>query len=385
MVQALFPGTPTTPGTYNFTITATGSNGCSSAQAFTIVINCPTITLTPASPLPAGTVASAYNQLISQTGGTGTFTYTVTAGTLPPGLTLNTNGTLSGTPLTAGTYNFTITGTNTPCSGTQAYTLVIGCPTITVNPATLANGTPGVAYNQAITQTGGGAGPYNYTVTAGALPPGMTLSLAGTLGGTPTTPGTYNFTVTATGTQSNCSGTRNYTLVIACPTITVNPATLPNGTVGTSYGIQNITQTGGNGTMTYTVGTGFPPGLNLTTGGVVSGTPTAAGYLYIYYYSNQSVRMYRYTYLYSNYQLPYHYDQPCNYSKYYPGFDSKCSVLASRWHGYIYLHTHKWYIASRLVCYRWRAHRYCRSSGFLHLYYHGYPVRMVARVHVLIR
>ncbi len=272
----LISGTPTVAGTYNFTITATGSNGCSSAQSFTIVV-CPVITLTPGSPLPSGTVAAAYSQVISQTGGTGTFTYTVTAGTLPAGVTLNTNGTLSGTPLTAGTYNFTITGTNGSCSGTTAYTLVIGCPTITVNPATLANGTPGVAYNQAITQTGGGAGPYNYTVTAGALPPGMTLSLAGTLGGTPTTSGTYNFTVTATGTQSNCSGTRSYTLIIACPTITVNPATLPNGTVGSSYGIQNITQTGGNGTMTYTVGTGFPPGLNLTTGGILSGTPTAAG------------------------------------------------------------------------------------------------------------
>lgn len=274
----LISGTPTTPGTYNFTITATGSNGCSSAQAFTIVINCPTITLTPAAGnLPGGTVAATYNQVISQTGGMGTFTYTVTNGSLPPGLTLNTNGTISGMPLTAGTYTFTVTGTNTPCSGSAVYTIVIGCPTITLSPANPPNGTAGTAYNQVITQTGGGNGTYTYILTTGSLPTGLTLNTNGTISGTPSAAGTYTFSITATGTQSGCSVTQSFTVVISCPVITVNPATLPNGTVGTAYPATTITQTGGTNPTTYTAGTGLPPGLTLATNGTLSGTPTTPG------------------------------------------------------------------------------------------------------------
>ncbi len=273
----LISGTPTATGTYTFSVTATGSNGCSSTQSFTIVINCPTITLTPAAGnLPGGTVAAAYNQVISQTGGTGVFTYTVTAGALPLGVTLNTNGTLSGTPLVAGTYNFTVTGTNGTCSGSAAYTLVIGCPTITVNPATLPNGTLGTAYSQTVTQTGGGTGGYTFTVTSGTLPNGLTLGTNGTLSGIPTLVGSYTFTVTATGTQSTCTGTRTYTIVISCPTITINPATIANTTSGSTVNVP-FSQVGGTGAFTYTHTSGtLPPGLSIV-GGALTGTVGAPG------------------------------------------------------------------------------------------------------------
>jgi CSLREA domain-containing protein len=164
----------------------------------------------------------------------------------------------------AGSVNFSLTNTT--------------CPTITVNPTnpSLPNGRAGVAYSQTFTQTGG-AGTVNFTVSAGALPTGLTLT-GDVLSGTPTVSGTFNFTVRATD-QNNCMGERAYTLLLhpPCTTITVNPATLPNGTVGTAYN-QTLTASGGTAPYTFAVTAGsLPGGLTLTSGGALTGTPTASG------------------------------------------------------------------------------------------------------------
>ena len=109
--------------------------------------------------------------------------------------------------------------------GGQLFTscAVGGCPTITVNPATLPNGTPGVPYSQQLTATGG-APPHTFAVTAGTLPPGLTLTPAGLLSGTPTTNGSFPFTVTATDSGGTCTGARAYTINIAAVTIVITPA-----------------------------------------------------------------------------------------------------------------------------------------------------------------
>lgn len=88
---------------------------------------CPIITVNPAT-LPNGQVGILYGATITASGAAGPFTFTVTSGTLPPGLTLNLGtGLLSGIPTTNGTSNFTITATDAGlCSGSRAYSLVIG-------------------------------------------------------------------------------------------------------------------------------------------------------------------------------------------------------------------------------------------------------------------
>jgi hypothetical protein len=153
------------------------------------------------------------------------------------------------------------------------------CPTITVIPAnpTLPTGRAGVPYSQTFTQTGG-AGTVNFSVSAGALPTGLTLTAGGVLSGTPTVFGTFNFTLRATDANL-CTGERAYTLMVnpPCPTLTVNPATLPIGAVGTTYN-QTLTATGGTAPYTFAVTTGsLPNGLMLASGGALTGTPTAAG------------------------------------------------------------------------------------------------------------
>ncbi len=97
------------------------------------------------------------------------------------------------------------------------FTLTPGssCPTIIVNPPNIPNGTAGLPYSQTFTQSGG-AGTVTFSISAGALPPGLSLAPSGVLSGTPTQSGTFNFTVKATD-ANGCMGTRNYTLTINNP------------------------------------------------------------------------------------------------------------------------------------------------------------------------
>ena len=137
-------GTPTVTGTSNFTITATDANTCTASQAYSIVINCVAITLSPTT-LPSGTTNVAYSQTITATGGTAPYTFAVTSGTLPTGLTLSVGGVLSGTPTVAGTSSITITATDAnACTGSRAYTLTITAPSSSSTSLT----TLGVAYSQ---------------------------------------------------------------------------------------------------------------------------------------------------------------------------------------------------------------------------------------------
>lgn len=89
------------------------------------------------------------------------------------------------------------------------------CPVLTVSPTTLSGGAAGTAYSQSLTQTGALGAP-GYAITAGALPPGLTLSAGGTISGTPTATGTFNFTVTVSD-ASGCSGSKAYSITVVCP------------------------------------------------------------------------------------------------------------------------------------------------------------------------
>ncbi|MEU0517986.1 putative Ig domain-containing protein [Streptosporangium sp. NPDC006007] len=234
-------GTPTTAGTYTFTVKVTDAVGQSATQAVTLTIAAqPTLTF-PAP--PAGEVGVAYSVPLTVTGGTGPFAWSVTAGSLPPGLTVNAaTGVLSGTPTTAGAYTFTVKvldAQNQSAVKTVALTIAAQ-PTLTF-PA-LAAAQVGVAYSVPLTVTGG-TGPFAWSVTAGSLPPGLTLNTAtGVLSGTPTTVGGYPFTVQVIDAVGQ-TATRAVTLaVIAGPLVIVKTADLSAATPG--------------GKVTYTVTVG---------------------------------------------------------------------------------------------------------------------------------
>jgi uncharacterized repeat protein (TIGR01451 family) len=271
-------GIPTAVGSYPFTITATYYTNCPATKTYTIVIDCPTITFTPAN-LVTGTIGVAYSQTVTAIPA-GTYNYTVMTGTLPPGVTLNAaTGVISGTPTLIGTYNITIKATGSGglngCTGTKDYTIIINCRTVTVSPTTLPGGKVADPYSQTISASP--AAVYVFSVSNGSLPPGLSLNTtSGVISGTPTQPGTFTFTIKATDPDT-CAGTQGYSVIISCPTIVLSPATLPTGTIGGPYPATTFTAApAGAYSFAITSGT-LPAGLTLTSGGLLSGTPTQAG------------------------------------------------------------------------------------------------------------
>jgi outer membrane autotransporter protein len=160
------------------------------------------VTVAPTT-LPAPGIGVPYIQTITSTGGSGSYIYTITAGALPSGLYLSTGGTLSGVPTATGSYAFTITAIDTsaapgPYTASQTYVLAVGAPTLLLPAPPLPGATLAQAYTATVEPASGGTAPYSYAVTGGAVPPGLSLAASGTISGTPTTLGTFNFTVTAT-------------------------------------------------------------------------------------------------------------------------------------------------------------------------------------------
>jgi subtilisin family serine protease len=226
-------------------------NAGTAAKTEVIPLGCPTITVTnPA--VATGAAGVAFSQLFTQSGGLGTVTFS-TASALPAGLTLAADGTLAGIPTEAGPFPITVTATDANgCTGSTNYTLTIVCPVITLAPATLPGGVSGTPYSQSISASGG-AGGYSFAPTAGALPGGLTLSSAGLLSGTPTSGGTFNFTVGVTD-GVGCPGSASYSLTIAGAPV-----------------VGSVTPAGGSasGGQTVTIsGSGFLGATSVTFGGV---------------------------------------------------------------------------------------------------------------------
>ncbi len=121
-------GIPLATGLFTFIVRATDFAGCPGSQVYTMLIDpsgCPPIVVSPPT-LPPMTAGITYGQAISATGGTGPYTFDVTTGVLPEGMTLYTTGLLSGSVATAGTYNFTITATDAlSCTSSRPYTLQV--------------------------------------------------------------------------------------------------------------------------------------------------------------------------------------------------------------------------------------------------------------------
>jgi len=161
-------------------------------------------------------------------------------------------------------------GTNSDYIGIDAfqYTPYV-CPTVTVTPSSVSNGVAGTAYSETLSNTGT-LGGTSYAVTAGALPPGVTLSAGGVISGTPTATGTFNFTVTVSD-ASGCTGSQSYSITVVCPAggASLSPFpwqcnnagmyTLVEGSpAGGTYSGTNVSggmfdPSGGTQTITYTV------------------------------------------------------------------------------------------------------------------------------------
>lgn len=273
-------GTPSTAGTSNFTLSASGGGGTTN-QSYSISIAQPA----PAPPswssnFPAATIGVGYS------GSASVFSSSfVTWGfnTAPsiPGLSLSYNGTtgftLSGTPTTVGTYSFSATATDDFGQSTfQSFSISVTQPVPVISANIPNSGTVNVFYSGSASATNS---PSSWSL-GGTLPPGVSGSASGSnysISGTPTTAGTYNFSLTAS--NSGGSDTESFSITVSAP---ANPtwsstANFANGKVGTAY---YHTRTASNATSITNAST-TAPGLSASASGsstlVVSGTPSAAG------------------------------------------------------------------------------------------------------------
>jgi hypothetical protein len=210
-------GTPVLAGTFSVTVSAADSTDPANAStaAYTIFIGVPPVKVTTTA-LPAGRATIAYTATEQATGGSGSFTWTVTSGTLPAGLALNsTTGTISGTPTAAGTYPIAITATDAADAsntGTVAYSLAIADVVKITSPRALPVAYRNTPYSYAV-QSANVQGPATWSLAGGKLPPGLTLDPAtGVITGICTSKGTYHFNTRIT--DANTTDTLTLTIQV---------------------------------------------------------------------------------------------------------------------------------------------------------------------------
>ena len=189
-------------------------------------------------------------QQLQASGGAGGNTWSITGGSLAgTGLSLNANGSLSGTPLATGPITFTVQVKDQGNATASRQLVLTVNPTLAVTTTSLPAGTKGTNYFQSLAATGG-SGSNQWTVQTGALPAGITLSSAGQLSGASTVPGTFTFTAQVTDSFSETAASQTLTLVMNSPLSIQSTTFLPPGVQGTLYN-RTVSTSGASGSVTW--------------------------------------------------------------------------------------------------------------------------------------
>ncbi len=227
--------------------------------------------------LPDWTQGVAFAQQLEATGGTGTLIWEDKYGDLAgTGLTIGTDGLISGTPTVAAAVSFTAKVTDEDAKGDeQLFTFTVN-PAIQFVTATIPDRTLNAPYSMQLVVSGG-TGAKTVTDKNGDLDgTGLSLSISGLLTGTPTAAGPISFTALA-GDQVGAAAERQYDFVIN-PQLLITTATLPEGDINLAYSEQ-LEASGGTGSRTWVDKSGDlgGTGLALSTAGLISGTPADTG------------------------------------------------------------------------------------------------------------
>jgi large repetitive protein len=245
---------------------------------------------------PQGIVGVPYSHKFNGAGGCGPdpvtggglpYQYRVLTGSLPPGLTLSKDGTISGTPTTPGSFGFYVelSDENPPSqpwcrpeTAERDFTINV-IPGLTIEQAAIPMGTVGTPYGFKLTASGGGT--QSWSVATGALPPGLALATDGNLSGTvPAGTPKGDFVFTARVSDGSRSASKTYTLSVRAPLAVTAVTEVPAAEVGRVFKLPPLAATGGSESFTWSLapGTTLPAGLTLDAATkTLSGTPTAAG------------------------------------------------------------------------------------------------------------
>ena len=262
-------GTPTKAGQYSFKLKATDGNNLSASRTFSMDITQTVVS----GELPANATRKAnYSGHVAATGGAEPYTWSVSSGKLPDGLTLSISGDITGTLTKSGSYTFTLKARDkNGAAATKSFTVKVTQTTIT---GTLGNTTRKASYTGTL-KASGGVKPYTWSVSSGKLPDGLKLNAStGKISGSPTKSGSYTFTLKARD-KNGAAATKSFTVKVTQTTIT---GTLGNTTRKASY-TGTLKASGGVKPYTWSVSSGkLPDGLKLNAStGKISGSPTKSG------------------------------------------------------------------------------------------------------------
>jgi hypothetical protein len=262
--------------------------------------------------IPPAYVGQPYTKQFDGRGGCGPalpYQYTIIGGALPPGLSLSLSGLISGTPTQAGSYSFWVNLSDQdppsaswcrPASSQREFTINVSAtgpppprppppiiqppppPPLTISSSSVPGGEVDLGYAASLVASGGeSASTKTWSVSGGALPPGLALASDGHISGTPTTAGAYDFTVTVRAGTSSASESFRISVI---PGLTVNTTpVVPPAEVRTTYTASVATilgLSGGAPPYRFVPISGFPYGIGFDpSAGTIFGLPRQAGTL----------------------------------------------------------------------------------------------------------
>ena len=298
--DGLISGTATSTGSYSFLLKAVDSANHSFARTYTLNVTSPSGLLITGNNPPDNWVGGN-RSLVASTNGSSTYNWSIVGGSLPPGVSLLSSGTLSGAPTVAGTYTFSVRAVDANNSAISADRTVtyrvspiqpVSPPVEIFNVIALTAGQVNAPYSFTF-KVAGGTPPYSITQSPFIpLPPGLTFNGL-TLSGIPQAVGSFTIQPIISDSAGHVvnGSTHNLTVTpagVASPLVRQGATTFPDASVGVPF-IQPMVETGftirgGTAPFTWTLGAGstLPPGLTLLNGGnglsnLLGGVPTAAG------------------------------------------------------------------------------------------------------------
>lgn len=272
-------GTPTTSGVSTFTVRVTDERGRTDERVLSLGVDQLPPVLVTTETLPEGTQDESYTSVLEATGGTAPYTWQITSGDLPDGVTLNGDE-LSGTPTESGEFDITVEATDST-SGTvltdeQELTLVVNVP-LEITTTEVPEAAPGNPYE--ITLTHEGDDDVTWEIVGGELPEGLELDPGtGQIRGVPgegVDEGEYVVTIAVTDANGDID-LQTITIRVSSPIVILTDK-LPKGMIGLGYGADLVAD-GGKGPYTWSLTGGrLHKGLRITRDGVIKGKPAKHG------------------------------------------------------------------------------------------------------------
>lgn len=264
-------------GNYPIIVSVIDSTGRMTSKSFTIGVDLP-LRIADAQ-IPTTLVNTSYSKAMDATGGHGAYTWSISTGNLPTGITLNpSTGILNGQTTSAGSFPVAITVMDAVGrTATKSFTLKISTP-LAISTTSLPVGYVGSSYSQKVL-TNGGISPFSFSYS-GALPVGLALGAStGIISGTPSAAGLTNFSITVTDSSFPNPVTVTKALSLRIwSALSLTTSTIPTGSQSAVYST-TLNGSGGSQPLSWSIGSGaLPAGVNLDfVTGTISGTPTNCG------------------------------------------------------------------------------------------------------------